>query len=50
MEQLASDRDSVLHACAAQDPKLLPKYKPAPSTGIAGIQSVVNRLVSKGDY
>ena len=50
MEKLASDRDSVLHACAAQDSKLLPKYKKSTGSGAAGMQSAINRLVNHGDY
>lgn len=50
MEKLASDRDSVLHACAAQDSKLLPKYKKPSGSGIAGMQSAISRLVARGDY
>lgn len=50
MEELASNRDRVLHACAAGDPKLLPKYKKPAGSGVAAMQSVVNRLVSKGEY
>lgn len=47
MEELAHERDQVLWACAAQDPKLLPRKK-AVAGGADKLRAMVDRERSDG--
>lgn len=55
MEELAHERDQVLWACAAQDPKLLPRKKMAAGNGAQKLRSIIDSQrtdgkVSASDY
>ena len=50
IEQYASERDQIANACSAQSSAMLPKQTKSINFGIAGMQSAINRLVSRGDY
>jgi len=46
MEQEATDRDQVLYACAAQEPKMLPKKQTPKSNGAEQLRHAVEKHVN----
>jgi hypothetical protein len=50
MEELAAHRDQVLCACAAQEPKLLPKTGTPRTSGADTLRASVQSFVQRGNY